>query len=260
MADARQFAKLDLGYFDNPKVADLVDLSPRAVFLHLRAILYSRQHLTDGRFPTRVVARHVGASVCDTQCQGHCPEQCDFGAAVDAGLITPLNERTAEVHDYLKHQDSAEQIERRVSAGKDAAARRWGGNSNGSGNGNGNGSPTAGANGRPNAERGEERRGDLTLIDASGAADAEPRFAEWWDAYGKKTGRAKTERKYLSIVKAKKATPDQLISATHAYITSLKAEGKHPQFLKDPLTWLNGEHWEDELSTTSTTKAQGWWN
>ena len=37
MADNRQFAKIDHGYFDNPKVGPLVDDNLRAVAFHMRA-------------------------------------------------------------------------------------------------------------------------------------------------------------------------------------------------------------------------------
>ena len=68
MADKRAYFKVDVGYFDNPKVADLVEDEPRAVLLHLRAIAYCAQHLTDGRFPMRLVMRMACASQYDLQC------------------------------------------------------------------------------------------------------------------------------------------------------------------------------------------------
>lgn len=126
MADKRYFAKVDVGYFDNPKVAPLMDDRPRVVMLHLRAILYCRQHLTDGRFPIRQVARLACATACGSQCESHSGSQCDFCEGVDAGLFVRIDDRTAEVHDYLEHQESARQVNRRSDAGKVAAAARWG--------------------------------------------------------------------------------------------------------------------------------------
>src|SRR5690606_11722246 len=108
--------------FDNPKVSEFVDERPRVPLLHLRAILYCRQHLTDGTFPVRAVTRLACATYCGGQCQG----QCDICAVVDAGLFDRVDERTALVHDYLEHQDSAEQATRRKRAGQKAAAARWG--------------------------------------------------------------------------------------------------------------------------------------
>src|SRR5690606_18286876 len=122
MADPRNFAKIDLGYFDNPKVSEFVDERPRVPLLHLRAILYCRQHLTDGSFPVRAVVRLACASHCGSQCDG----QCDLCAGVDAGLFDRVSDRTGRVHDYLEHQDSAEQAIRRKRAGQKGAAVRWG--------------------------------------------------------------------------------------------------------------------------------------
>lgn len=149
MADPRFFAKLDVGYFDNPKVGDFLEERPRVPILHLRAVLYCRQHLTDGVFPVKQVARLACASYCGSQCEG----QCDVCAAVDAGLFVNVNGRHAEVHDYLDHQDSAERVKARRSAARDAATRRWDANGNANRNAEGN----ANGNAESNAE---ERRGE----------------------------------------------------------------------------------------------------
>ena len=130
MPDPRFYAKLDVGYFDNPKTADLVETHPRALIFHLRSILYCRQHLTDGQFPVRLVARLACATYCGGQCQG----QCDVCASRIAGLVREVDERTYEVHDYLEHQDSAEDIAKRKTAGQRAAAARWGADRNAEGN------------------------------------------------------------------------------------------------------------------------------
>ena len=157
MADARMFAKLDLGYFDNPKVAPFLDEHPYVPIMHLRATLYSRQHLTDGKFPIRLVARMASATYCGSQCES----ECDYCRAVDAGLFERIDERAGMVHDYLEHQQSTLDITRLSNAGKKGAAVRWGGTSDAKGNADGiadgNGTPNA----KANAERGEERRGDL---------------------------------------------------------------------------------------------------
>lgn len=156
MADPRYYAKLDVGYFDNPKTSSLLDDNPRALILHLRAIVYCRQHLTDGTFPIRAVTRLA----CASHCGSHCESQCDFCTAVEAGLLTRIDSKYAEVHDYLKHQESAKQVDARRSAGRKAAAAKWGGDRNADGNAN----RIADGNAVANAEerRGEER----TLVEA----------------------------------------------------------------------------------------------
>lgn len=164
MSDLRQFAKIDLGYFDNPKITEFVDEHPRVPILHLRAILYCRQHLTDGEFPVRTVARMACATYCGEQCSEHsgeqCGEQCDVCKAVLAGLFEMVDARTARVHDYLEHQDSADQAAARKARSQKAAAARWNAPSNADSNAPSNADGNAYSNAPSNAEkrRGEKRR------------------------------------------------------------------------------------------------------
>ena len=69
-------------------------------------------------------------------------------------------------------------------------------------------------------------------------------FEEFWEAYGLKVGKTKCR----SIWKRKKLAhkADTIVSGAKAYV---KALGKDRQYQKHPSTWLNGEHWEDEVVT-----------
>lgn len=139
MADKRPFFKVDVGYFDNPKVQAIIDDNPRAVLLHLRSIAYARQHLTDGIVPRRVVARGIAAS------------NADCIAACNAGLLFDVGDGNFEVHDYAEHQQTADEV-KAVSLARTAAARaRWDARSNARG--------TARSNAGSNAEK---RREDIT--------------------------------------------------------------------------------------------------
>jgi hypothetical protein len=73
------------------------------------------------------------------------------------------------------------------------------------------------------------------------------RFDQFWDTYANKVGRKKAETAYAAALKKPHITADLLIEAAATYIAWQIAEGKHPQFTKHPATWLNGEHWTDEL-------------
>lgn len=131
MADKRAYFHLDVGYLQNPKIAPLVETNPRAILLHLQAIAYSAQHLTDGRVPMRL-AMHLA-----------CAEQCDLQCTIENGLLYEVDERTIGVHDYLQHQRSSDQVKQASDKGKRAASARWQdatGNapSNASGNASGN--------------------------------------------------------------------------------------------------------------------------
>lgn len=151
MADPRFYAKIDVGYLTNPKVAELLDEQPGAILTHLAAILYCRQHLTDGIFPIRLVSRIASATYCGSQCES----QCDFCAAVNANLLDRIDARQAEVHDYLKHQDSAEKVAKRKDAGQAGAAARWSKKKDADSNANRNADAIATTNAEE--RRGEER-------------------------------------------------------------------------------------------------------
>ncbi len=68
------------------------------------------------------------------------------------------------------------------------------------------------------------------------------RFSEFWDMYDKKTGLDKCKQKF------KKLSDKEQIDVLHelpAYIQSTPDK----QYRKNPLKWLNGKHWNDEITT-----------
>ena len=97
------------------------------------------------------------------------------------------------------------------------------------------------------------------LPDESGETDSPPpdRFEEFWAVYDKKVGRKKAEQKYRVALRKRGVTPDMLIAAAIAYVSRQRGNGKHPEFTKDPATWLNGEHWEDEGLSQRHLRAVG---
>jgi hypothetical protein len=68
----------------------------------------------------------------------------------------------------------------------------------------------------------------------------EPTFEEWWNAYNKKRGRKKAEAKWKKLSLNDKVA---CMKATPLYIASTP----DPVYRKDPLTYLNGECWNDEI-------------
>lgn len=89
-------------------------------------------------------------------------------------------------------------------------------------------------------------RPDPTQSTPSTAPADAAAFEEFWDAYDKKTGRKTAEQKWKVALKKPGVTPELLITAARSYIDSQKRQGKHPTYTKNPTTWLNGEHWNDE--------------
>jgi hypothetical protein len=125
MADRRYYAKLDVGYLGNPKIAPLLEKHPRAVLLHSWGILYSKQHGTDGVIPFRLGMRELWIDRCSKQCGMQCESQCDLGMLVQNGLFEVLDDAQAVVHDYLEHQDSSETIKKASDKARRAAEARW---------------------------------------------------------------------------------------------------------------------------------------
>jgi hypothetical protein len=70
--------------------------------------------------------------------------------------------------------------------------------------------------------------------------DNTPSFKDWWNLYDKKRGRKKAEAKWERLKDSDKRA---CYEATPAYVASVE----NKQFQKDPLTYLNGECWNDEI-------------
>jgi len=72
---------------------------------------------------------------------------------------------------------------------------------------------------------------------------AKERFIQFWNAYAKKTDSAKCEKIFLNLPEA-----DQLkiIEVVANYVLSTP----DIKFRKNPLTWLNGKCWNDEIILT----------
>ncbi|GEO03369.1 hypothetical protein AAE02nite_10330 [Adhaeribacter aerolatus] len=66
-------------------------------------------------------------------------------------------------------------------------------------------------------------------------------FHKFWNAYNKKVGKKKCQDFWNKL---SDVTKEKIIKALPAYIN------KTPDinFRKDPLTWLRGEHWQDDLT------------
>lgn len=136
MADKRAFAKFDVGYLDNPKMADVLDSSLHAICMHFASVLHCSQHLTDGLVAPKAMQRKVGASDADTKILidaglWHGPEhQCE--ACWEACPDIPENR--VYVHDFLEHNRDAAEAKRVSKKRSDAAKARWNGDANSNAN------------------------------------------------------------------------------------------------------------------------------
>lgn len=85
--------------------------------------------------------------------------------------------------------------------------------------------------------------------------DVEKQFLEWWELYGKKEGRAKCLAKFKTILK--KIDFETIKLGTERYLKhleNLKSVGAFVPQKKNPLTFLNGAHWEDEYTIQPQTQ------
>lgn len=76
-----------------------------------------------------------------------------------------------------------------------------------------------------------------------------PTFEQWWNLYAKKRGRKKTETKWNKLSLQDKAL---CFRATPAYVASTP----DVQYRLDPLTYLNGERWNDEIIQRQSYERQ----
>jgi hypothetical protein len=98
----------------------------------------------------------------------------------------------------------------------------------------------------PEPEPGPDPNPGTTLSDQSDEVPditAPDRFDEFWSTYDNKIGRKKSEVAYRAALKKPGVTDDLLIAAAGEYAAWCRETGT---FLKNPLTWLHGEHWTDE--------------
>lgn len=82
----------------------------------------------------------------------------------------------------------------------------------------------------------EERRGEAEAKENA----INDRFDDFWSMYDKKDGLAKCKSKWRKLKESEK---DAVFKALPSYILSTPDK----QYRKNPLTWLNGEHWNDDI-------------
>lgn len=88
-------------------------------------------------------------------------------------------------------------------------------------------------------------------------SDDDPEWLKFWSGWPKKTGKAAARKAWAKAVK--KAAPFVIIAGAERYRELVTYERREQRFIKDPATWLNGEHWTDEinLSQRQSTGTDG---
>lgn len=80
-------------------------------------------------------------------------------------------------------------------------------------------------------------------------------FENFWNLYGIKKGRAKCEVSYKRIIKSG-VKHKTIIDGVRAYQSECVKKNTERQYIQNPLTWLNGKHWEDECERELTTEEK----
>jgi len=84
-----------------------------------------------------------------------------------------------------------------------------------------------------------------TKIESKHNKNFDSLFDQFWDKYSKKVGAAKVKAKWIKMSEQDKR---KALDAVDQYVKSTP----ELKYRKNPLTWLNGKHWEDE--SVSVTK------
>lgn len=109
----------------------------------------------------------------------------------------------------------------------------------------------SGLSGNPdNPQKADSDSKSVSDSDSKSESKEISRFAEFWDLYGKKVDSKKCEAKFKKL---SKKDVDQLFEALPKYIASTPEK----QFRKNPLTWLNGKCWNDEIQNQIPLNSQG---
>lgn len=231
------------GAMQNMKISKLSDSAFR---LWVRGLCYCQTALTDGLIP-REALREMGAKRKDI----------DMLASVLVAGRQPLWEPHVigfKVHDYLSWNDCREKV---VERQEEARARK------------------AAYDARKKAER-EVKKGtrservtnavpdafgtgssnqtkpNQTVLDPTDQEHIQAAFEQFWVAYPKHEGRKAAET-FWSRLLPDSALTGRIVAAARAYarhVGDWKA-----QFIKAPIRWLEGAHWDDEVVGSAVQSA-----
>ena len=115
MARIKAYFKLDLYFFENPK---MVDLSHAATVLYIAAIAYANRRETDGFVARPVLRRLIELDDYGDDGPGHYQLAEEL---VEAGLWEPV-EGGWQIHDFLEHNESSQERDSRRA--EEAARKR----------------------------------------------------------------------------------------------------------------------------------------
>jgi len=215
--------------------------------LWVRAGSWCCQQLTDG-----IIPGHIAVTLGTKQ---------QATALVSAGLWDLLEDGSYSFHDWDKYQPSAAEVraERQDKHEKKVAAGRAGGLASGvarrkhtRSNLEAEGEANAKQNEAPTRTRPEPLE---SPSDSPPVAALPERFDEFWQAYPRRVGKGQAVKAWKSAVR--KSDPGMIITAAISYAAT--QQGKDPQYVAHPATWLNGERWLDEAPSHLRVVGDAWY-
>jgi hypothetical protein len=169
------------------------------------------------------------------------------------------------MHDYLKHQRSAELIdeirETKQRAGRMGNHKRWhveqgivdqtcefcmdlASQEVSQVRSQPDRTGTSGSDRKTSPETETETDKELSLRSSSLRASRDPEFEEFWSAYPRKDGKAAARKAWPKA--SKRLEPERLAAAARYWTGLWERAGLTKQFIPHAATWLNGERWDDE--------------
>lgn len=162
------------------------------------------------------------------------------------------------IHDYTEYQDNAKVQairEKRRAAGKRGAEARWGSKDD---KADADGTPDAIANEMANAiangmaTKCPETETGITY--GNTASDGKPKpdpfdgFDAFWEQYPRKENKKTARRRWKNLTKTDRT---RALAALPRHVEFWRGSNTEPRFIPYPSTWLNGEHWNNELDGTA---------
>ena len=228
--DELAWVRIHDGAMRHPKILALSDSAFR---LWVKGLSYCQLNLTDGLIP-RTALREMGAKRKDV-------EALSLPLSAEYAPLWEPHPVGFKAHDYLFWNDSREKVQDRQAKSR-IRLDNWkkkqeeyavqNGARNGVQNGVQNAALTKPNQTKPNLEDRE---------------DQERAFERFWVAYPKHSGRQDALRWWLTL-----GPNAALVERILAGVTAYKAHvgDWKPQFIKAPLKWLEGAHWEDEFQAS----------
>lgn len=229
-ADKRTYVTLHDGMPDHPKIGALSD---KAFRVWIELLCWCSRHRTDGKITKAWFEKVATPKV----------RQELLGAVIDQ------TEDSYEIHDYLKHQRSAEEIDelskKRSEIGKKGASKRWQNDSKPVANDVAKRKQTVWQDdGKAIADTDtEEIDKSISNAQASPAAVIEDQFIAFYAEYPRKVGKDGARRAFKAALK--KTTFETLLAGAKGYQEMVA--GTEERFIAHPSTWLNQGRWADEV-------------